>query len=139
MLHVVVGILCNDQAQVLIAKRMAHQAAGGLWEFPGGKVEFQELPFAALVREFKEEVGVNVIHATPFLAHQCQSSNTSILLDTWLIERFEGNPVGLEGQTVRWIHLQDLPQYNFPPGNVAILKKIMQQSHFPSFNKNHDP
>ena len=65
--HVAVGVLINDQDEVLIAKRPDNTHQGGLWEFPGGKVEPKELVEAALVREFKEEVDVSLNHTSPLL------------------------------------------------------------------------
>ena len=67
-MHVAVGVIVNEQQEILIAKRPDHQYKGGLWEFPGGKVEPGETVYNALLRELNEEVNIQVIHAESCLA-----------------------------------------------------------------------
>jgi 8-oxo-dGTP diphosphatase len=125
MVHVVVGIVLNAEQQVLIAQRLPHQEKGGMWEFPGGKVELEESAFDALKRELKEEVGIEIIDAEPWTQVEYHYPHKSVLLDTWMITEFNGIPVGAEGQPVKWGSTLDLTQLEFPEGNRPIIKKLL--------------
>ena len=124
-MHVAVGIIFNAQREVLIAKRLAHQYKGGLWEFPGGKVEAGETVFAALQRELHEEIGVKIIHAEPWLKVPYDYQDRQVLLDTWLVTQLIGEPVGQEGQDILWVKPRDLNQFQFPDGNQPIIDKLL--------------
>lgn len=123
-MHVVVGIIQNAIGEILIAERPNHKYKGGLWEFPGGKVENNELAFDALQRELKEELNIHVISAVRWLEHQHDYSDRIVLLDTWTITAFSGTPEGAEGQLIRWVSPKDLQQFQFPEGNHFILEKL---------------
>lgn len=125
MLHVVVGIILNAEHQVLIAQRLVHQDKGGLWEFPGGKVEAGEEAFAALQRELQEEIGIEVTHAEPWIQVDYYYPHKSVFLDTWLVSKFKGEPIGAEGQPIRWSESTDLTQLEFPEGNRPIIEKLL--------------
>jgi 8-oxo-dGTP diphosphatase len=134
--HVAVGILQNEQGKILLAKRAKHQHQGGLWEFPGGKVESGESVFDALVREFIEEVGVKIIEAEPFQkiqhVYRDSSGNNSadkeVLLDVWLSRQFEGVAQGKENQAIAWVDIQQLDKYSFPQANQAIIDRLIAMS-----------
>lgn len=125
-MHVAVGIVINQQCQVLISKRLAHQYKGGLWEFPGGKVEQGETVFHALTRELEEEIGIQVFTAIPFLQVTYDYKDRNVFLDTWLITQYSGEPAGKEGQDINWVSLSDLDKYTFPDGNRAIIEKLIK-------------
>ncbi|MDR3492023.1 MAG: 8-oxo-dGTP diphosphatase MutT [Gammaproteobacteria bacterium] len=125
MQHVVIGIILNSDQQVLIAQRLAHQAKSGYWEFPGGKVEANESAFQALTREFKEEIGIDILEAEPWIQIPFHYTHQSVLLDTWLIKKFTGNPVGAEGQPIQWVKISELSQFKFPEGNDLIIEKLL--------------
>jgi len=96
LIHVAVAVIVNEQKQVLIALRQAHQHQGNLWEFPGGKVELGETTELALTREVKEELGVEIAKATPLIEIRHDYQDKSVLLDVWSTRYFEGEPKGLE-------------------------------------------
>lgn len=123
-MHVAVGIIINPQGEVLIAKRPAHKYKGGLWEFPGGKLEPGETVFKALERELKEEIGIQIIAAAPWLQITHDYKDRNVLLDTWLITHYSGEPQGQEGQDIRWVKPALLNQFEFPDGNRAIIEKL---------------
>lgn len=123
--HVVIGIILNPAKEVLIAQRLAHQEKGGAWEFPGGKVEAGELPFAALQREFKEEIGINIIAADPWLEVEYHYPHKTVFLDTWFVTHYEGTPKGQEGQPIAWDSARDLQVREFPEGNKKIIEKLL--------------
>ena len=127
MLHVVIGIIFNSEKKVLIAKRQAHQEKGGLWEFPGGKLEVNETPFDALKRELKEEINIDITHATSWLQFPYSYSNKTVFLDTWKIEAYSGMVIGAEGQEIKWVDVRELKNYEFPGGNKLILTELNRQ------------
>lgn len=124
MQHVVIGIILNASQQILIARRLAHQAKGGLWEFPGGKVESNETAFQALQRELSEEIGITVKQAEPWLKFEYQYPHAHVLLDVWLVKEFSGTAIGAEGQPINWVSTAELKEFEFPDGNRFIIEKL---------------
>jgi len=100
---VVAGALFDAEGRVLIAQRPAGKALAGRWEFPGGKVDVGESEHAALRRELREELGIEVIAARPFmrLAHAYQDRDVELSL--WIVERFAGEPRSLDAQALKWV------------------------------------
>src|SRR5207249_3488556 len=111
--------------EVLIAQRPRNKYKGGLWEFPGGKVESLETVFQALQRELEEELGITVKTAEPWLQFQHDYIDRIVLLDVWSVIHFSGEPHGKEGQSIRWVNRQALHQFEFPEGNRIILEKLL--------------
>jgi 8-oxo-dGTP diphosphatase len=124
-IHVVIAIIFNDQQQILVAQRQSHQEKGGAWEFPGGKVELNETPFAALQRELREEIGIEVSQADPYTQVEYHYPHKSVLLDTWIVKKFTGVARGAEGQPVEWIELGGLLDREFPEGNKLVIEKLL--------------
>ncbi len=125
-IHVAVAVILQ-QKQVLIALRKPDQHQGDLWEFPGGKVEHGETGFHALVREIKEELAIEIKDATPLIQHSHDYSDKSVLLDVWWSDTFDGTPTGHEGQTIKWVDISALDQYDFPAANKVIVESIQRQ------------
>ena len=121
IVHVVVGVLLNDNQQVLIALRPVQSHQGGLWEFPGGKVEEGESVEYALNREFEEELGISVLACTELTQIRHEYSDKSVLLDVWRIEKYSGTPKGREGQVIEWRALSKLRAEDFPKANERII------------------
>ena len=121
-IHVAVGVLFNAAGEVLISRRHRDSHQGGLWEFPGGKVESGEDVQCALKREFEEELGIKLLRCSPFKKILYHYSDKSVLLDVWTIAEFIGEPAGLEGQAVEWRSIASLPQRDFPAANGQIIK-----------------
>ena len=124
LIHVAVAVIVNEQKQVLIALRQAHQHQGNLWEFPGGKVELGETTELALTREVKEELGVEIAKATPLIEIRHDYQDKSVLLDVWSIRDFKGETKGLEGQIIKWCPIEALTDFDFPAANQTIIKAI---------------
>ncbi len=122
--HVAVGVLLNDNHEVLIAMRPAESHQGGLWEFPGGKVEEGESVEYALNREFKEELGISVQACTPLIQIRHEYSDKLVMLDVWRIEKFSGIPQGREGQAIEWRALSKLRAVDFPKANDRIIREL---------------
>ena len=119
--HVAAAVIRGEGAKVLIARRADTQHQGGLWEFPGGKVEAGETVEAALHRELQEELGIVVNAARPLIKVQHDYPDKQILLDVWEVSDFSGEPHGAEGQPLAWVSPRDLLTYEFPAANASIV------------------
>lgn len=108
MIHVVAGALFDTQGRILIAQRPPGKHMAGGWEFPGGKLEPEEQALAGLKRELQEELGVDVIDATPLIAYEHGYTDRRVLLDLWLVSRYIGEPRSVEGQPLQWVTLDEL-------------------------------
>ncbi|HKR36096.1 MAG TPA: 8-oxo-dGTP diphosphatase MutT [Steroidobacteraceae bacterium] len=108
MIHVVAGALFDEQGRVLIAQRPPGKHMAGGWEFPGGKVEPGEEPRAGLVRELREELGIEVHEAAPLIAYEHQYPHRRVLLDLWVVTRYSGEPQPLDAPALQWAAIEDL-------------------------------
>ena len=127
IIHVAVGIVMNADNQILLAKRADHQHQGGLWEFPGGKVEQGESVMDALVREFKEEVNITITRAQAFMTISHDYGDKAVMLDVWLSREFTGDANGNENQPIAWVPVTELAGYDFPQANQAIIEKLITE------------
>ncbi|MGO2169254.1 8-oxo-dGTP diphosphatase MutT [Pseudoalteromonas sp.] len=123
IIHVAVGVIYKSN-QLFICKRPDDKHQGGLWEFPGGKVEQGETVLAALKRELREEVSLNVHSSKELMVIEHDYNDKSVRLDVHIVDDFSGEAHGAEGQQGRWIVINSLDDYNFPAANVAIIDKI---------------
>ncbi len=116
-LEVVVGILTDPAGRVLVNQRPAGKSRAGAWEFPGGKCEPGEVPRDALVRELREELGIEVRTAGRciVLTHAYPGSERPVRLDCWRITYWSNTPAGLDGQALRWCEPGEL-------GDLALLE-----------------
>lgn len=124
IVHVAVAVIKNQHGQLFIAKRPEKSHQGGLWEFPGGKIENGESVQEALARELFEEVGITVLDASPLIRIHHDYDDKSVLLDVWCINDFSGEAHGKEGQETCWINLEHLSEYTFPEANTSIIKAL---------------
>ena len=127
IIHIAVGVLLNDNHEVLIALRSAESHQGGLWEFPGGKVEEGESVECALNREFEEELGISVQVCTELTQIKHEYADKSVMLDVWRIEKSSGTPQGREGQVIEWRALSKLRAVDFPKANERIIRILNRQ------------
>ncbi len=124
--HVAVAVIVQQQ-QVLIALRKPEQHLGGLWEFPGGKVEENETVVDALVREIDEELGIQIQASESLIEIKHDYTDKSVLLDVHWVDAFSGEPAGKEGQQIKWCSLSELKAHSFPAANDPIIKVIQQR------------
>ena len=108
MIHVVAGALFDASGRVLIAQRPPGKHMAGGWEFPGGKVEQGEEPFAALKRELHEELGIDVHEAAPLIAYEHKYPHRRVLLDLWVVTRYCGEPQPLDAPALQWVAVDEL-------------------------------
>jgi len=122
--HVAVAVIVNEQQQVLVTLRPDHVHQGGLWEFPGGKLEPGETVTQALLREINEELGVKIAHSHPLICIQHDYPDKSVILDVWCVSQFIGEPQGREGQPIQWRDIATLEASDFPQANRAIIHAL---------------
>ncbi len=120
----VVGVLRNNNQQILIAKRQAHQFMGGFWELPGGKIEPQESNEEAIIRELKEELGINVINLSLHQTVSYKYKDRIVDLSIYNITNYEDIPVGIEGQEISWSNVESLNNYKLLPTMKTFINSI---------------
>lgn len=126
-MKVAVAVIADEKQRLLVTRRSSHASHGGMWEFPGGKLEDDETPFAALVREIYEEVGLEVMQGD-FLGevHHAYPKHSVTLL-VYYVTSFNGQAVSRETQTdLRWVDFDALSHLEFPAANVHIIDLIKQ-------------
>ena len=102
-ISVVAGALYDAAGRVLIAQRPPGKALAGRWEFPGGKRHAGEGAYDALVRELSEELGVSVHGAVRVIRYTHRYSDRVVELDLWRVTSWTGEPLGLDGQALKWV------------------------------------
>ena len=125
ILQISVGIIRNAAGEIYITQRAADAHMAHKWEFPGGKIEAGESPQEAVIRELQEEVGIVTTSLQPFDKLEYQFPDRHITLWFWLVDSWEGEPWGKEGQPGRWVAQQDLVADEFPPAHVPVIEKLI--------------
>jgi len=106
---VVAAALYDAAGRVLIAQRPAGKHLAGHWEFPGGKRGAGESELAALTRELREELGIELASARPFMRCEHAYPDRTVELSLWIVEHYAGMPRPLDGQLLRWVAPAQLP------------------------------
>lgn len=126
-MKVAIAVIIDDKQRILITQRSSHGSHGGMWEFPGGKLEGDETPFAALIREVHEEVGLDIIHGNFLGEIHHAYPNHSVSLLVYCVTSFTGNAVAREMQMdLRWVEFDSLKKLQFPAANVHVIDLIAQ-------------
>jgi 8-oxo-dGTP diphosphatase len=129
-LQVAVGVVKNTEGQVLISLRDESLHQGGLWEFPGGKIEPEETAEQALKRELKEELNIDAIKATPLITIKHQYPDLAVQLNVFLVEHFSGVAKSCEGQPFKWVNPSELANHAFPAANQPITTAARLPSYY---------
>ena len=124
----VVAALIWDGDKFLICQRPAHKARGLLWEFVGGKVEPGETKKQALIRECREELAVTLSVGEVFMEVDHEYPDLNVHLTLFSAAISEGTPRMLEHNDIRWITVEEIPQYEFCPADETVLKKLREES-----------
>ncbi len=131
IIHVAVAVIRNSSDKILLSKRPDHVHQGGLWEFPGGKVEANESVEQALVRELQEELDIVATTFRPLISIPHQYPDKTVLLDVWEVTEFLGSPKSNEDQPLCWVDRDQLAahraiptKYPLPEANYGIVKAI---------------
>ncbi|MGE0482805.1 MAG: Nudix family hydrolase [Gammaproteobacteria bacterium] len=119
--HVAAGVIRRRDGAILLSLRPRHAHQGGLWEFPGGKLEERETTSMALARELGEELGIRLGETVPLIRVNHDYPDKRVLLDVLEVRTWEGEPHGREGQEVRWVMPTALDAYRFPAANLPVI------------------
>lgn len=123
----VVGAAWIRDGRCLVGLRPPGGSAGNKWEFPGGKVEPGESPEGALLRELREELGVEV-QVESYVGRGTQDVGTTrILLDVYFVSAPEGEPEAREHQALRWVSAEEVPTLDWAPADVPLLPALIQR------------
>ncbi len=124
IVRVVAGILRDGAGRVLIAQRPAGKHLAGGWEFPGGKLHDGESAEDALVRELKEELGVEIAGLERFMTVDHAYPDRRVILQTFFVRQCLGEPEGREGQAIRWCPIAELAEAGILPADLPIIAAL---------------
>lgn len=123
-----VAVIWNQSGQILIDKRKVGGAMGGLWEFPGGKIEVGETVADCITREIREELAIEITVGEHLVSIEHTYSTFQITLIVHHCQHISGVPQPIESDEIRWVEVGELTQYEFPAANVAIINAIKAMS-----------
>jgi len=123
---VVACALIDLDGRVLLAQRPKGRTMAGLWEFPGGKVEPGEKPEQTLIRELKEELGIDVKEAclAPLTFASHAYDDFHLMMPLYVCRRWDGTPAPLEGQELAWVRPNKLRDYPMPPADLPLIPHL---------------
>jgi 8-oxo-dGTP diphosphatase len=123
---VVACALIDVDGRVLLAQRPQGRAMAGLWEFPGGKMEAGEKPEQTLIRELKEELGIDVKEAclAPLTFASHAYDDFHLMMPLYVCRRWEGTATALEGQQLAWVRPNKLRDYPMPPADLPLIPHL---------------
>ena len=121
-------LLIDVDGRILLTQRPEGKSLAGLWEFPGGKMQDNETPEYALIRELNEELGimtgVDCLHPLIFASHSYDDFH--LLMPLFTCRTWKNTPHGREGQNLKWVHKADLKNYSMPPADIPLIPLIHQ-------------
>lgn len=127
MVLVVACALVDADGRVLLAQRPEGKALAGLWEFPGGKLEIGERPESGLIRELREELGIETREAClaplTFASHAYETFH--LLMPLYVCRRWEGIVTAREGQQLAWVRPRDMRSYPMPPADEPLIAHLI--------------
>jgi A/G-specific adenine glycosylase len=128
--HKVIGVavILNEQGEILIDRRKQEGLLGGLWEFPGGKVEPEETIEACIQREIREELGIEIEVGDRLIVVDHAYTHFRVSLNVHYCKYLAGEPQAIECDEVKWVTLDQLDQYAFPKANIQIIEALRQNA-----------
>ena len=123
---VAAGILCDADGRVLIAERLGGGPFHGLWEFPGGKIGDGETAAEALSRELAEELGIEITTCASFMNLRHEYDDRVVTIEFFIVSAWNSEPVGREGQELRWVPRQQLDADELLPADVPVIDALKQ-------------
>ena len=123
---VVAVVLIDRDGRVLLSQRPSGKSMAGLWEFPGGKVENGEVPEEALIRELKEELGIDTWSSclAPLSFASYSNEDFHLLMPVFVCRKWVGSPTPMEGQALKWVNRDKLKDYPMPPADIPMIAVI---------------
>lgn len=136
-IQVAVGVVADPAGRILLSRRHESAHQGGLWEFPGGKLESGESIPAALRRELEEELGIVAGPASPLIRIRHRYPDLNVVLNVFSVKHYSGHAQGRQRQEIRWVDECDLHRFEFPEANLPILAAIRLPAIWPILNDDH--
>lgn len=130
IVHVVAGVIMDARGRILLARRTEGRDLAGLWEFPGGKIDPGETPEQALVRELREELGIETRVGDPLIAVSQQYPHKRLRLDVRRIAAWSGAIKGLDGQALAWVPPHKLASYAMPDADRPVVAALCDPEHY---------
>ena len=124
---VAAGILCDSKGRILIAERLDDGPFHGLWEFPGGKIVSGETSSQALSRELAEELGIEVTEWSSFMNLRHEYDDRTVSIEFFLVSDWNAEPVGREGQELRWVPAESLDPEELLPADMPVVAALRQR------------
>jgi 8-oxo-dGTP diphosphatase len=131
-LDVAAGILRDADGCVLVAERIGGGPFNGMWEFPGGKIGPGETALQALQRELAEEIGVTGAQADAFMKLRHEYPDRIVSIEFFLVEQWQQEPRGLEGQQLKWSAIADLDSLPLLPADQPVIEALRNLSSYNS-------
>ena len=122
--HVAAGILCDADGRILIAERVGGGPFHGLWEFPGGKIADGETAVEALSRELAEELGIEITTCASFMNLRHEYDDRIVTIEFFVVSNWNSEPVGREGQALRWVPREQLDAAELLPADVPVIEAL---------------
>lgn len=130
LLFVVAAALINSEKEIFVAQRPEGGSLPGLWEFPGGKIDKNETPEEALVRELKEELGITVkskdLVPLTFASHTYEDFH--LMMPLYECRQWQGSIQALEHSAIKWMKADQLKYLEMPPADVPLIQFL--ENHF---------
>lgn len=128
--HKIIGVavIWNQQRQILIDKRRPEGLLGGLWEFPGGKIEAGETVEECIKREIQEELGIEIAVGDRLITINHTYSHFHVTLNVHHCRHLAGIPQAIESDEIRWVTLAELDSFTFPTANSQIIAALRQEN-----------
>jgi A/G-specific adenine glycosylase len=123
-----VAVIWNEQGQILIDRRRPEGLLGGLWEFPGGKIECGETVEECIKREIKEELAIDIEVCDRLITIEHAYSHFRVTLNVFHCRHLCGIPQPVECDEIRWVTLEEIDQFPFPKANTQIIAALRQMS-----------
>ena len=127
MIDVVAAIIKNENNQLLIAQRNLKKSQGGLWEFPGGKIEKDETMEQAIIREIKEELDMNIKYDSYYDEIIYKYPDKTIILIALKCTMVQDKYNVLEHENIKWININELDNHNFAPADKYFVERIKKE------------
>ena len=124
---VAAGILCDAEGRILIAERLGGGPFHGLWEFPGGKIVAGESAAEALSRELAEELGIEITRCASFMNLRHEYDDRIVTIEFFIVSDWVSEPVGREGQALRWVPREMLDANELLPADVPVIEALQRQ------------
>jgi 8-oxo-dGTP diphosphatase len=127
-----VAVIWNQTGQILIDRRKVGGTMGGLWEFPGGKIELGETVSACILREIREELAIEITIGEQLISIDHTYPTFHLTLTVHHCQHISGIPQPIESEEIRWVNIGDLNNYQFPAANIAIINALQDYSPIPN-------